>query len=207
VSAHVASGIEARSEVFVLSSELAERREGKNREGRLEKNRVSDFIERIPGRVTFAFDLLPAELLSRCIGMTKIILISCSNKKLSHRARARDLYVSPLFKLQLAFAQSLKPKAIFILSAKYGLVDLGRMLEPYDQTLNTMSAREVQHWAKKVRRQMDGKIDFERDEVVFLAGEKYRKYLLPHFRNISVPLKGLGIGKQLSSLKRKTNHA
>lgn len=50
--AHAASGIEARSDVFVLSPGLVEGREGKNREGRLEENRANDFTERIPARIS-----------------------------------------------------------------------------------------------------------------------------------------------------------
>lgn len=124
-----------------------------------------------------------------------------------HGARAEDLYISPLFKINLAFSHSLKPTKIFILSAKYGLVDLEQELEPYEQTLNTMSAPEIKNWAEKVKEQMRGKIDFENDEVVFLAGEKYRKYLLSFFRNVSIPLKGLSIGKQLQYLKHKISYA
>ncbi len=109
--------------------------------------------------------------------------------------------------MNLAFAHSLHPNKIFILSAKYGLVDLGRELGPYEQTLNTMSSYEIKNWAKKVKEQMGGKINFEKDEVVFLTGEKYRKYLLPFFQKATIPLKGLSIGKQLQYLKNKIDHA
>jgi len=119
----------------------------------------------------------------------------------------KDLYISPLFKMNLAFAHSLRPDRIFILSAKYGLVGLEQELEPYEQTLNTMSVNEIKRWAEKVREQMEGKIDFKNDEVVFLAGEKYRKYLLPLFSKTSIPLQGLSIGKQLQYLKNKISYA
>jgi hypothetical protein len=36
---------------------------------------------------------------------------------------------------------------------------------------------------------------------VFLAGERYRKYLIPHLTNHEIPLRGLGIGKQMRFLK------
>ena len=44
----------------------------------------------------------------------------------------------------------------------------------------------------------------ENDEFVFLAGDRYRKNLVPHMKNYSVPMKGLGIGKQLKYLKGAT---
>lgn len=139
--------------------------------------------------------------------MSKVILISCVSKKLPHKAQAKNLYVSPLFKMNLAFAHSLRPDKIFILSAKYGLVNLEQELEPYEQTLNKMSVHEIKKWAEKVKEQMKGKFNFENDEVIFLAGEKYRKYLLPLFRKVSIPLKGLSIGKQLQYLKNEISYA
>ena len=139
--------------------------------------------------------------------MNRIILISCVSMKLDRKAKAKDLYISPLFKMNLAYAELLKPKKIYILSAKYGLVDLEDELEPYEQTLNTMKMGQVKDWAIDVIEQMQGKINFQNDEIVFLAGERYRKFLMPLCRHAKVPLEGLGIGKQLGWLKKKLNHA
>lgn len=139
--------------------------------------------------------------------MSKIVLISCVSMKLDTKAEAKDLYVSPLFKMNLAYARLLKPRKIYILSARYGLVDLEEEIEPYDQTLNTMKMGQVKDWALDVIEQMQGKISFQNDEIIFLAGERYRKFLLPLCRNAQVPLEGLGIGKQLGWLKKKLEHA
>lgn len=141
--------------------------------------------------------------------MNKIVLISCVSKKLPHKAKAKDLYISPLFKKNLAFAHSLHVDKIFILSAKYGLLSLEQDIEPYDQTLNTMSTQEIKNWAELIIKQMKGKIDFNNDQVIFLAGEKYRKFLIPIFNkdNVSIPLQGLSIGKQLQFLNEKINNA
>jgi hypothetical protein len=117
--------------------------------------------------------------------MGKIVLISCVSKKLSYKTKAKNLYVSPLFRYNLRHAHSLNPDKIFILSAKYGLVDLEEEIEPYDQTLNNMSKEGRGGW----------------DEFIFLAGEKYRKFLIPHIKNYQIPMQGLGIGKQLKYLK------
>jgi hypothetical protein len=135
--------------------------------------------------------------------MSKVILISCVSMKLDKEAKARDLYISPLFKMNLAYAELQKPDAIYILSAKYGLVDLDQIISPYELTLNTMKSGEVKDWAIDVIDQMQGKIDFQKDEIVFLAGERYRKFLMPLCRNAKVPLVGLGIGKQLGWLKAR----
>lgn len=134
--------------------------------------------------------------------MRRIVLISCSKKKLGYKAKVKDLYVSPLFKLSLKYAYLLKPDKIYILSAKHGLVDLKEELEPYEITLNSMVAGEIKDWAKMVARQLKDEVDFKNDEVVFLAGDNYRKHLLPLFSHYQVPLRGLSIGRQLHFLKK-----
>ena len=69
-----------------------------------------------------------------------------------------------------------------------------------------MGVREVEKWADNVKKQMEGKMNFKNDEITFLAGERYRKFLMPYFTKTKVPMKGLGIGKQLQFLKRKLSH-
>jgi hypothetical protein len=84
----------------------------------------------------------------------KIILISCASKKQSTRSQAKDLYISTLFKLNLKYAYSLNPEAIFILSAKHGLLNLETEIEPYNLTLNNMMGHEIKEWALKVINQL-----------------------------------------------------
>lgn len=89
----------------------------------------------------------------------QIVLISCVSQKLSQRAKAKDLYVSTLFKLNVRYAKKLKPDDIFILSAKYGLLPLEQEIEPYEQTLNNMPAHEVKQWASQVLAQRQFKFE------------------------------------------------
>lgn len=138
--------------------------------------------------------------------MAKIVLISCVSKKLHHKSKAQDLYVSPLFQKKLRYANSLNPDKIFILSAEYGLLDLNREIEPYDKTLNKMSSNEIKEWANSVLNQLQKVSDLDKDEFVFLAGNNYRKFLLPHIKNYKIPMLGLGIGKQLKWLTEKIKH-
>jgi hypothetical protein len=46
-------------------------------------------------------------------------------------------------------------------------------------------------------------VDLNTDEFVFLAGNNYRKYLLPSINNYKIPMLGLSIGKQLKWLTEK----
>ena len=134
--------------------------------------------------------------------MRRIVLISCVSKKRPAPAKARDLYTSPLFKLNLAYAESLKPDAIYILSALHGLVPLDTTLAPYNETLNTKKVAAIKVWADAVLRKLKTKADLEHDEFVLLAGERYRRFLMPSLRRVRVPLQGLGLGRQLQFLKR-----
>lgn len=135
--------------------------------------------------------------------MVKIVLISCVSKKLNHKSKAQDLYVSPLFQKNLRYAKSLNPDKIFILSAKYGLLKLDEEVEPYDKTLNKMSSNEIKGWANSILNQLQKGSDLNKDEFIFLAGNNYRKFLLPHIRNYKIPMLGLAIGKQLKWLTEK----
>lgn len=132
-----------------------------------------------------------------------IVLISCSKSKLDHPARAEELYISPLFKSNLAYAKSLKPDAIFILSAKYGLVALDQKLAPYEKTLIRMGVGERKAWAKDVLSQLIKHANLQSDLFIFLAGVRYREYLIPSLKHYQIPLEGLSFGKQLQELKRR----
>jgi len=136
--------------------------------------------------------------------MRKIVLISCVKTKLNHAALAKDLYVSQLFKSSLAYARSLNPDAIYILSAKYGVVKLDQEIEPYEMTLNKMPVDASKEWAKNVVIKLKEVADLEKDKIIFIAGEKYRRFLIPHIRNYEIPLKGLSFGNQLKYMKAHT---
>lgn len=135
----------------------------------------------------------------------KIVLISCVSMKKDYPCIAREMYISPLFRGAYAYAKKLNADKIFILSAKYGLLDEEQWIEPYNETLNTKSDCEIRIWADKVYTELQRKTNVNADEFVFLAGEKYRKYLVTKLANVQVPLVGLGIGKQLSFYKEHNN--
>jgi len=135
--------------------------------------------------------------------MKKIVLVSCVKSKLARPAKAKDLYTSTLFQYNLQFAYSLKPDAIYILSAKYGLLELDQVISPYEMTLNTMKESEKKTWSSKVIDSLRQKTDLKLDMFIFLAGRNYRKYLTPYLTYYDVPLEGLSFGKQLQELKRR----
>jgi hypothetical protein len=135
--------------------------------------------------------------------MKTIILIGCVKKKRDFRTRAENLYISPFFKKNLAYAKSLNPDLIFILSAKYGLVTLDQEIDTYDLTLKNFKKEELIKWSTDTIQQLQNLTDLNNDRFVFLAGDKYRRYLIPRLKNYEIPFKGLGIGKQLKHLKNR----
>lgn len=137
--------------------------------------------------------------------MKNIVLISCVSKKLERKSTAESLYISSLFKKNLTYAKSLNPNEIYILSAKYGLLKLTDEIEPYDKTLNNMRSNDIKEWSKTVLNQLKSVSDLQNDEFTFLAGEKYRKFLIPELSKVKIPMKGLKIGKQLQWLTKQNN--
>ncbi|GHT94651.1 hypothetical protein FACS1894141_1730 [Spirochaetia bacterium] len=139
-------------------------------------------------------------LSSQHVSEDAIVLISCVSMKLPHKAKAEDLYTSPLFIKSLSFAKKINPKKIFILSAEHHLLDLDTVIEPYNKTLNDMSDAENKKWAKTVLEQLKNKCDIMNDKFVILAGSNYFKHLIPSLKHCEIPMDGLPIGKRLSWL-------
>ena len=143
----------------------------------------------------------------------KIILIACSSKKDKKKAKveAKDRYTSALFRRSLEYAEAQKKArkadAIYILSAKYGLLGLEDKIPDYDKTLNKMSRAEAKKWARRVLRSLAG-IAKRKAKFTFLAGERYRRDLCEHLKeaghDVDAPVEGRRIGEQLRWLKKKT---
>lgn len=137
--------------------------------------------------------------------MKTIILISCGKSKLASSSKASDLYSGLLFRRSLEYAKMLKPEAIYILSAKYGLLTLDTVVEPYDCTLNTLPLAKVRTWAKKVIADIDSLADRRKDKFILLAGKRYRTFIAPELGHCKIPMEGYTIGRQLQYLKAQTH--
>ena len=55
------------------------------------------------------------------------------------------------------------------------------------KTHNNMRIKERKQWAQRVLTQLRTKANLQDDEFIFLAGEKYREYLIPHIKRYTVP--------------------
>jgi hypothetical protein len=131
-----------------------------------------------------------------------VYLVSCVSQKREQACEARDLYVSGLFRKARRFAEA-SGCPWFILSAEHGLVTPGQVIAPYERTPNTMGVADRRAWAERVAAQLAEAVP-DLSRVGFLAGERYRGFLARHLEGrsveVSVPMKGLRIGEQLSWL-------
>ena len=134
--------------------------------------------------------------------MKTVVLLSCVRKKRNYRTKAEDLYISPWFNLALRYAKSLDPEKILILSAKHGVLDLEQEVDPYELSLRQLSNIDKRFWAERVLEALNTYSSVATTRYIIIAGEAYRKYLIPHLGNVDIPLKGLGIGKQLQKMKQ-----
>lgn len=112
--------------------------------------------------------------------MPTLLVQSCSKSKIeaSDPVPAVDLYSGYFFKIikkarrDGAFDSDID---VCILSAKYGLIDADREIEPYDRRMNAERARELADDVQKDFRERVCESDYDR--VVVNAGKYYRRAL------------------------------
>lgn len=155
------------------------------------------------GRCTVMADLdadtEPAPVAPVRLSPSPIHLVACVAGKLDHPAPARELYTSPWFQKARAYVER-QGGQWFILSAKHGLIGPEEVIEPYDETLARMSAAARRLWGARVIEAMGSRIEMGAPLIV-LAGRNYRDPIWPAIGcRASVPMEGLGIGKQLAWL-------
>lgn len=132
----------------------------------------------------------------------KVAFVSCTKLKEDLPCRAKDMYLkSTLFKKATKYIEANEYDNWFILSAKYGLLKQEDIIEPYDETLNSMKKSGRITWANKVMEQIQD-LNINIECIDFYAGQKYREYLIPMLQEKgiqwNVPLEGKGIGEQLA---------
>jgi hypothetical protein len=137
--------------------------------------------------------------------MRRVGLVACVKKKLDQRAPARDLYVSPLFRLARAYVEA-RCDGWAILSAKHGLVLPTTVIEPYDETLVGKPKAHLRAWGKRTWAAISKAWDPEQTQFVFLGGQAYA-FAVEEAHHVERPLGRLPIGERLAYLKRVTRGA
>jgi hypothetical protein len=99
--------------------------------------------------------------------------------------------------------------AWYVLSAKHGLVEPDRILEPYEQTLKNASRQERREWSRRVVRELRQRVGSLDGTVAEIhAGDEYRAYglvdgLIAEGAQVEVPVAGLPLGKQLAFYRQR----
>jgi hypothetical protein len=148
--------------------------------------------------------------------MKKIVLIACVSKKGDKKAKAEDLYKSPLFTYSLKYARSLVPdNQIFILSAKHHLLNLETEIEPYNVTLSNVPRKkrkpelkvlnlaEKKVWGNKVVEMLAKQTDLQHDEFVILAGQEYIKPIAKSIKDYKNVLEHVSLFKRVQFIKNE----
>ena len=126
-----------------------------------------------------------------------IVFIGCGASKMKNACKAKNMYVGNYFQLCLAYAQTFTTQDnIYILSAKYGVLPLEKVIEPYNRTLKKMNKQEKQDWKDMVIKQL-GDMGISKDaEVAFVCGTNYYNLLEDYFTNYKLLLPKQRIGMQ-----------
>lgn len=104
--------------------------------------------------------------------MRRAIVLACGAKKRTLPSPAIDLYIGNYYSAMKRVALMLaQPCDIFILSAKYGLIEGLKIVQPYEQKLNQEGAITKTE-VEKQKILLSGY-----DEIIVLGGAAYHKLL------------------------------
>ena len=129
----------------------------------------------------------------------KVALIAGTARKLNGEALACLIYSnSPLFRHSYNYCKANYDK-VYIISAKYGLIEPTKRIESYNESLDFKRRRELKDWLKLVVKQIEKEIPLN-SELYFHTGKRLYK-LIPYLESLGykcfTPMKGMSIGKRL----------
>jgi len=132
----------------------------------------------------------------------RLVLIGCVKSKRPGSHPAEDLYDSRLFRARLAYARA-NADRWFILSALYGLLPPGRVVDSYERAMTSLSRVERRMWSDGVLRELDrtlGSLSLVGVEIH--AGMEYCRWglvegLRERGARVTLPLEHKSFGEQL----------
>lgn len=132
----------------------------------------------------------------------RIALVGCGKAKAMRPAPARMLYTGAPFRSALNVAVAEFGQDVWILSAKYGLVDPDEELAPYDLSMRNLDDSARWEWGRDVIRNLVDADYGNRVHLTVFAGEDYVDALrvhLPSTWTLDEPMKGIaGQGRRLA---------
>jgi hypothetical protein len=139
--------------------------------------------------------------------MDRLLILACSQRKVRTKdlLRALDRYDGPAFRVLRKHLRenANEPLTVFVLSAKFGLIEADREIPWYDCRLRQGSAERIQ---AQVREQAFGIFAAHRWQSIGLcAGKDYRSLLEEALDSAAVHVRadmlGGGLGRRLSALR------
>lgn len=145
--------------------------------------------------------------MSNAAGPADIVLVSCAKTKLDVPAPAKDLYTSPLFGRQRAYAEE-QAVPWFILSAEHGLVAPDEWSAPYERYLPDTPSTYRVAWGAWIAERLELLAGPLEGKVVEIhAGRGYveviDKRLIDKGVLVVEPLRGLTLGERLAWYKTR----
>lgn len=129
----------------------------------------------------------------------RVGLVACCSEKKTEADCACLLYQSQLFQSAFDYCER-HYDLVYILSAKYGFVKPTQVIEPYNRKLTVADGPS---WGAKVVGQINSYLKPDASMLFFAhAGRLYVDPLV-HLLPMSLPVRGLGIGEQLSFYKHR----
>lgn len=129
-----------------------------------------------------------------------IVIVACGAAKLTHAATAGEMYTGSFHRATRRAAAALAGPhgRVLILSARYGLLDLADVIDPYDERLPERTAPA--EWVAMLARQAEA-AGLVGAAPVVLAGKAYVHGARQVWPELAAPLEGLGgMGHQLAAL-------
>lgn len=131
-----------------------------------------------------------------------LVLVGCVKKKLDVPAPARELYTSPLFRKERAYAEQ-AGVPWFVLSAEHGLVAPDEVVAPYDLRLSKTSRDYRRAWGARAVERLGEVVGPLRGKAIEVhAGSAYtdsvRDILIRAGATVVEPLAGLPMGARLA---------
>ena len=162
-------------------------------------------VRRSAVRPATASSRVVAPEVAHASGRADLVLVGCVKEKLDRPAAARDLYISPLFAKERAYAER-SGAPWFILSAEHGLVAPDELLAPYDLRLSTTPIEYRRAWgARVVKRLVQAVGSLDGTVIEVHAGSAYanpiRALLQERGAIVREPLAGLRLGPRLAWYK------
>ena len=119
--------------------------------------------------------------------MERIALVACVKEKLNHAASALEMYTGDSFKSWMSDAKANNVDHVYILSGKYGLLELNETIKPYDLNLGHQDASYIENWKRSVISKLKSKHILADTHAIIYTNEVYYEGLLDHFKSYEIP--------------------